>query len=103
MVLMPLLSRLLSMLIFLFQAEDGIRDLTVTGVQTCALPIFSRRRPLKRTSKRLATLLHAISKTNATAARRVANAGRKFPVTSSGSVFNVITEELSILSGCCAR
>src|SRR2546430_10381721 len=24
---------------FLFQAEDGIRDLTVTGVQTCALPI----------------------------------------------------------------
>src|SRR3972149_606845 len=22
------------------QAEDGIRDLTVTGVQTCALPIF---------------------------------------------------------------
>src|SRR5256886_12682782 len=24
-----------------FQAEDGIRDLTVTGVQTCALPIFA--------------------------------------------------------------
>src|SRR2546430_13573467 len=28
-------------LFFFFQAEDGIRDLTVTGVQTCALPIFS--------------------------------------------------------------
>src|SRR5688572_32143834 len=28
------------LLIFFFQAEDGIRDLTVTGVQTCALPIF---------------------------------------------------------------
>src|SRR5256886_10006825 len=27
---------------FFFQAEDGIRDLTVTGVQTCALPIFVR-------------------------------------------------------------
>src|SRR2546427_6490355 len=27
---------------FFFQAEDGIRYLTVTGVQTCALPIFSR-------------------------------------------------------------
>src|SRR6266567_4811432 len=27
-------------LLFFFQAEDGIRDLTVTGVQTCALPIF---------------------------------------------------------------
>src|SRR2546430_3689693 len=26
---------------FFFQAEDGIRDLTVTGVQTCALPILS--------------------------------------------------------------
>src|SRR2546430_6360206 len=28
-------------LVFFFQAEDGIRDLTVTGVQTCALPIFA--------------------------------------------------------------
>src|SRR5256886_5898363 len=28
---------------FFFQAEDGIRYLTVTGVQTCALPIFERR------------------------------------------------------------
>src|SRR2546430_4155264 len=26
--------------LFFFQAEDGIRDLTVTGVQTCALPIW---------------------------------------------------------------
>src|SRR3989475_6595266 len=29
---------------FFFQAEDGIRDLTVTGVQTCALPISVRSR-----------------------------------------------------------
>src|SRR5690606_40851375 len=27
--------------LFFFQAEDGIRDFHVTGVQTCALPIFS--------------------------------------------------------------
>src|SRR5947209_12968218 len=27
---------------FFFQAEDGIRDIGVTGVQTCALPIYSR-------------------------------------------------------------
>src|SRR5207248_8395480 len=27
---------------FFFQAEDGIRDRTVTGVQTCALPICPR-------------------------------------------------------------
>src|SRR5256885_6004795 len=28
---------------FFFQAEDGIRDYKVTGVQTCALPICARR------------------------------------------------------------
>src|SRR5206468_6745168 len=28
-----------------FQAEDGIRGLIVTGVQTCALPISARARP----------------------------------------------------------
>src|SRR2546422_6278775 len=27
---------------FFFQAEDGIRDVAVTGVQTCALPIYQR-------------------------------------------------------------
>src|SRR5688572_32014437 len=30
---------------FFFQAEDGIRDLTVTGVQTCALPILVVKHP----------------------------------------------------------
>src|SRR3712207_9359055 len=28
------------MIFFFFQAEDGIRDIGVTGVQTCALPIY---------------------------------------------------------------
>src|SRR2546421_165276 len=32
-------------LVFFFQAKDGIRDLIVTGVQTCALPISSRAGP----------------------------------------------------------
>ena len=31
---------------FLFQAEDGIRDTSVTGVQTCALPISYPTHPL---------------------------------------------------------
>src|SRR5687767_9378058 len=31
-------------LFFFFQAEDGIRDKLVTGVQTCALPILERRK-----------------------------------------------------------
>src|SRR5256885_7160141 len=30
------------MFVFFFQAEDGIRDYKVTGVQTCALPIWQR-------------------------------------------------------------
>src|SRR2546430_15585856 len=42
---------------FFFQAEDGIRDLTVTGVQTCALPIFdaaeAARRPAPAPARRL--------------------------------------------------
>src|SRR2546430_3898485 len=38
-------ARILCMRVFFFffQAEDGIRDLTVTGVQTCALPILAQR------------------------------------------------------------
>src|SRR5687768_18007296 len=34
--------------IFFFQAEDGIRDVAVTGVQTCALPISCRSRKCGR-------------------------------------------------------
>src|SRR2546426_2973110 len=33
----------LCLFFFFFQAEDGIRDYKVTGVQTCALPISQRR------------------------------------------------------------
>src|SRR5690349_23398322 len=36
--------------VFFFQAEDGIRDLYVTGVQTCALPI-SATSPGRATSR----------------------------------------------------
>src|SRR6266853_4753463 len=36
------LETLAEVFFFFFQAEDGIRDLTVTGVQTCALPISRR-------------------------------------------------------------
>src|SRR5438874_7301720 len=35
-------TAILHFLFFFFQAEDGIRDLYVTGVQTCALPIYAR-------------------------------------------------------------
>src|SRR5207248_4296782 len=37
---------------FFFQAEDGIRARTVTGVQTCALPICGERAPVPRRRRR---------------------------------------------------
>src|SRR5690606_39427368 len=37
-------SSVLVFAVFFFQAEDGIRDFHVTGVQTCALPIFQERK-----------------------------------------------------------
>src|SRR5690625_2905642 len=40
---MPVIHPLGMTLFFFFQAEDGIRDGHVTGVQTCALPILSVR------------------------------------------------------------
>src|SRR2546421_2543913 len=44
---------------FFFQAEDGIRDLIVTGVQTCALPISSRRRHTRSDRDRKSTRLNS--------------------------------------------
>src|SRR2546427_241094 len=44
---------------FFFQAEDGIRDLTVTGVQTCALPIYTLQQLIVSTRRcRRIALLH---------------------------------------------
>src|SRR3989449_2786543 len=45
----------ISIFFFFFQAEDGIRVVAVTGVQTCALPISSRRTvtPALRTAARV--------------------------------------------------
>src|SRR5688572_31897672 len=53
---------------FFFQAEDGIRDLTVTGVQTCALPIcIWPRRILER--------VHALVTNSARQAHRLLEIG----------------------------
>src|SRR2546421_5817120 len=40
------IGRQAALFFFFFQAEDGIRALIVTGVQTCALPIYPSRRSL---------------------------------------------------------
>src|SRR5215467_2175983 len=52
----------LLMIIFFFQAEDGIRDYKVTGVQTCALPIF---RPLAPAEPRPAPLAGPVDRVDA--------------------------------------
>src|SRR5205085_6810376 len=53
--------------LFFFPAEDGIRDLTVTGVQTCALPISGGRKFMERPSESAgdADLLHVRWRTGA--------------------------------------
>src|SRR5262249_62222755 len=43
-------SRVFVGLLFFFQAEDGIRDWSVTGVQTCALPICRTRETARQCS-----------------------------------------------------
>src|SRR5256884_5669307 len=45
-----------SSIFFFFQAEDGIRDVAVTGVQTCALPILVAMRPSEYRVARTATI-----------------------------------------------
>src|SRR2546429_4012514 len=42
---------ILILFFFFFQAEDGIRDVAVTGVQTCALPILPLSLPPHRASR----------------------------------------------------
>src|SRR5256884_5019542 len=46
-----LTCQLMVLSFFFFQAEDGIRDVAVTGVQTCALPIYDKGVPRNRESR----------------------------------------------------
>src|SRR5256885_8547274 len=63
-------------LFFFFQAEDGIRDYKVTGVQTCALPILTHPNP--RTNNRLNWLLwRAMTDRNRTGYDRTQNQNQK--------------------------
>src|SRR5206468_9767664 len=54
-------------LFFFFQAEDGIRDLIVTGVQTCALPILARWAGVQNVSRPMVRC-HEISQITPTTA-----------------------------------
>src|SRR5690606_39281367 len=68
---------------FFFQAEDGIRDFHVTGVQTCALPISRRCGRLGPSwASRTATSTRA-----ELAARLIGSGGRRTPVPRAGRLF----------------
>src|SRR5260370_27192150 len=75
---------------FLFQAEDGIRDSSVTGVQTCALPIFIDHvdRPVAGHSSHLSNLLQV----------PVGYGGEGTAVTGNGSV-DVIYDVVGYYTG----
>src|SRR5207245_6463980 len=68
-----------------FQADDGIRDATVTGVQTCALPISGTHFPLGTTTV-----------TCIAADRHANNAAKSFPVVVVFS--NRVAQSTAILS-----
>src|SRR3712207_9576866 len=61
---------MLIIIFFFFQAEDGIRDIGVTGVQTCALPISRRSGQPTRVRRRARPgQLPAVRRSSAGAAR----------------------------------
>src|SRR2546426_2462302 len=67
----------MTLLFFFFQAEDGIRDYKVTGVQTCALPISRQRRRLHAVPVPLAARRAGGSGGGTGGARRGARAARR--------------------------
>src|SRR2546430_6318351 len=73
------------LVIFFFQAEDGIRDLTVTGVQTCALPI-SASRLVSASSRTTESRSGLSSSARARATRSITLAGRNAPASSWASI-----------------
>ena len=82
-------------------SKTNSRTILVRDAPMAIRRAISRRRPLKRTSNRLATLLQAMSKTKLTAAKSVAKPACKFSVTSWGNVLSVVFNVLSILFGYC--
>src|SRR2546430_7581360 len=72
---------------FFFQAEDGIRDLTVTGVQTCALPISGLASAAQRARARRA----AEARPGVVKPWRHTGPGRMLPsVFVDGSAFRIV-------------
>src|SRR5256885_2661723 len=91
-------------IIFFFQAEDGIRDYKVTGVQTCALPIFARARNSCRARAASALIRASSNRFNNSARSRArehwrASSNRK----ARSGVVNTRSEERRVGKECRSR
>src|SRR2546427_7136422 len=86
-----LLYFVMSVFFFFFQAEDGIRDLTVTGVQTCALPILAATDWVKVLVRRKRPVLYT---SDATAVAADPNSQRSFPSGHASIAFAAATSYL---------
>src|SRR5260370_7242679 len=74
-----ILDYFVSIFFFFFQAEDGIRDSSVTGVQTCALPIYPKPGMSRETSTLIALQnLQADLNAGFTAARDMSSHGNGY-------------------------
>src|SRR5256886_6316849 len=91
--------------VFFFQAEDGIRDLTVTGVQTCALPISPKAGPVvRRTVARFADTVEAIIRGSASGdTLRVVFLSSSFVCTSFSVAMSPRSEERRVGKECRSR
>src|SRR5216683_7114063 len=82
---------------FFFQAEDGIRDLIVTGVQTCALPISARRfasaSSVSSATRPRSTYAASSSSSASTPSARARAATGKIAATSGGLVSSLQAAE----------
>src|SRR3712207_7603768 len=87
--------------VFFFQAEDGIRDIGVTGVQTCALPISLRGVPLLSPLFSLLTP-HSISTTVRPITVPAMN-GSKASISSPNGMVRVRSEERRVGKECRSR
>src|SRR5437773_6082914 len=81
---------------FFFQAEDGIRDRDVTGVQTCAPPIYRRLDPAGRAGRLLRAAPSRLLDAGARAEPRAAAGrplGRSVPDAAGGGVVHALRSE----------
>src|SRR5205809_2414404 len=90
---------------FFFQAEDGIRDVAVTGVQTCALPILRRveldpelaQREAERVARRTVHLRQAAER------QRVLQVARGAPVPEVAAREQLRSEERRVGKECASQ